>query len=53
MYEKVFAGILAACLASGAQAITASDTSGVVADGVGYGTATCKKPAPTWAVAVK
>ena len=27
--------------------------SGVVADGVGYGQATCKKPAVTWAVLVK
>ncbi len=27
--------------------------SGVVADGVGYGTATCKKPAVRWAVTVK
>ena len=29
------------------------NVSGVVADGVGYGTATCKKPAARWAVTVK
>lgn len=34
-------------------AFTATDTSGVVVDGVGYGIATGKKPAMTWAVTVK
>ena len=29
------------------------NVSGVVVDGVGYGTATCKKPAMSWAVMVK
>ena len=53
MYKKLFSGILAAGLTLGAQAITASDTSGVVVDGVGYGIATCKKPAAIWAVTVK
>ena len=47
MYNKLFAGIFAAGLTFGAQAITASDTSGVVVDGVGYGVATCRKPVAT------
>ena len=29
------------------------NVSGVVVDGVGYGTATCKTPAVNWAVTVK
>lgn len=53
MYKKLFSGILVAGLTFGAQAITATDTSGVVVDGVGYGIATCKKPAAIWAVTVK
>ncbi len=52
MYKKLFAGILAAGLTFGAQAITASDTSGVVVDGVGYGIAICKKPVAVWTVTV-